>query len=112
MVDERADLVDERVGVGREAEELRELAHDDRDREPVHVADLHLAREQVGDEAELAETEPDLDQADEQRQHAGEHDRALRDRSVTSSGVIAAKISGDTEESGPSTSTRDGPKTA
>ncbi len=31
---------------------------------------------------------------------------------ATTSGVIAAKISGDTDESGPSTSTRDGPKTA
>ena len=31
---------------------------------------------------------------------------------ATSSGVIAAKISGETEESGPSTSTRDGPKIA
>ena len=31
---------------------------------------------------------------------------------ATSSGVMAAKISGDTDESGPSTSTRDGPKTA
>ena len=31
---------------------------------------------------------------------------------VASSGTIAAKISGDTEESGPSTSTRDGPKIA
>ena len=30
----------------------------------------------------------------------------------TASGTIAAKISGETEESGPSTSTRDGPKTA
>ena len=29
-----------------------------------------------------------------------------------SSGTIAAKISGEIEESGPSTSTRDGPKTA
>ena len=31
---------------------------------------------------------------------------------ATSSGAIAAKISGDTEESGPRTSTRDGPKIA
>ena len=30
----------------------------------------------------------------------------------TASGTIAAKISGDTDESGPSTSTRDGPKSA
>ena len=56
-------LVDEAVGVGREAEQLGELAHDDRDREPVHVADLHLLGEQVGDEAELAEAEADLDRA-------------------------------------------------
>ena len=33
--------------------------------EAVHVADLHLLGEQVGDEAELAEPEPDLDEADE-----------------------------------------------
>ena len=59
---ERAHLVDEAVGVGREPEELRQLADDDRDRQPVHVADLHLAREQVGDEAELAEAEADLDE--------------------------------------------------
>ena len=31
---------------------------------------------------------------------------------VAMSGTIAAKISGDTEESGPSTSTRDGPRIA
>ena len=31
---------------------------------------------------------------------------------ATSSGVMAAKISGDTEESGPSTRMRDGPKHA
>ena len=31
---------------------------------------------------------------------------------ATTSGAIAAKISGETDESGPSTSTRDGPKIA
>ena len=31
---------------------------------------------------------------------------------VTSSGVIAARISGEIEESGPSTSTREGPNIA
>ena len=51
-------LGDEPVGVGREAEELGQLADDDGDRQPVHVADLHLLREQVGDEAELAEPKP------------------------------------------------------
>ena len=105
-------LVDEAVGVGREPEQLRELAHDDRDREAVHVADLDLAREQVGDEPELAEPEPISISADEQGEHPGERDRASPASPPTSSGVIAAKISGDTDESGPSTSTRDGPKTA
>ncbi len=65
-LDERPQLVDEPVGVGGEAEQLRQLADDDRDREAVHVADLHLAREQVGDEAQLGDAEPDLDEADEQ----------------------------------------------
>ena len=37
---------------------------------------------------------------------------ALPGSPVTSKGVIAAKINGDTDESGPSTRTRDGPKTA
>ena len=31
---------------------------------------------------------------------------------ATSSGVMAAKISGETDESGPRTSTRDGPRSA
>ncbi len=76
VLDELADLVTEAVGVGREPEELRELAHDDRDGEPVHVADLHFTREQVGDETELGDTEGDLDEADEQGQHPREHDGA------------------------------------
>ena len=42
-VDEGPDLVDEAVGVGREPEQLGQLADDDRDRQAVHVADLDLA---------------------------------------------------------------------
>jgi hypothetical protein len=37
---------------------------------------------------------------------------ALPGSSTTASGVIVARIRGDTDESGPSTSTFDGPKTA
>ena len=75
---ERLQLAEERVGVGREPEQLRQLSDDDRDPEAVHVADLHLFREQVGDEPELAEAEADLDQADEDRQHARQDDRRPR----------------------------------
>ena len=77
----------------------------------VHVADLDLAREQVGDEPELAEAEPDLDEPDDEREHPGERDRGRRVVG-DASGVIAARISGDSDESGPSTSTRDGPNIA
>ena len=110
---ELLDLVDEAVGVGREAEQLRQLADDDRDRQAVHVPDLHLLREQVGDEPELAEPEPDLDRA----RRAARASRRARSPSpgsppATSSGVIAAKISGEIDESGPSTSTREGPNSA
>ena len=52
-VDERVRLVDQSVGVGREAEQLRQLADQDRQRQPVHVADLGRLGEQVGDEPEL-----------------------------------------------------------
>ena len=72
--EERLDLVDEAVRVGGEAEELGELADDDGDRQPVHVADLDLLGEQVGDEPQLAEPQADLDEADHERQHAGEGD--------------------------------------
>ena len=37
---------------------------------------------------------------------------AGRCRSATSSGVMATKISGETDESGPRTRTRDGPSSA
>ena len=45
-------LADEPVRVGREAEQLRQLADEDRQGEAVHVADLGRLGQQVGDEAE------------------------------------------------------------
>ena len=71
-------LVHEVVCVCGEAAQLGELADDDRDGEAVHVADLDLARQQVGHESELADTEADLDQAHEDRQHPGERDGGRR----------------------------------
>ena len=111
-VEERPHLLDEAVGVGREPAQLGQLADDDGDRQPVHVSDLDLLREQVGDETELRDPEPDQDQPDHDRHHPGERDRPSPDRPATASGAMAAKISGDTDESGPSTSTRDGPMSA
>ena len=58
-----------------EAEQLRELTHDDRDAQADHVADLNLLREQVGHEAQLPEPQPDLDRGDQQRQHPSENDQ-------------------------------------
>ena len=70
-------LLHESVGVGREAEQLGELTDDDRDREAVHVADLDLARQQIGDEAELRDAHRELHGADEQREHPGQRDGAV-----------------------------------
>ena len=47
------ELVDEPVGVDGEPEQLGQLADEDRQREPVHVADLGRLGQQVGDEPEL-----------------------------------------------------------
>ena len=77
-VHEGLDVFDEVVPVGGETEQLRELADDDRHAQAHHVADLHLLREQVCDEAQLADPEPDLDRAHEQRQEAGEGDELGR----------------------------------
>ena len=53
-VEEGLHLGEERVRRGREPEQLRQLSDDDRDGQAVHVADLHLLGEEVGDEPELA----------------------------------------------------------
>ena len=53
--DERPGLVDQPVGVDGEAEQLGQLADDDRQRQPVHVADLGRLGQQVGDEPEVGE---------------------------------------------------------
>lgn len=73
-LDEARELVAEAVGVDREPEQLGKLAHGDRHREAVHVPDLHLPREQVGDETELAEPQSDLDETDEDGQQPRERD--------------------------------------
>ena len=79
--------------------------------EPVHVADLHLLREQVGDEAELADARARSRSAPTSIASIPASAIAVAGSSpATTSGVIAAKISGDTDESGPSTRTRDGPE--
>ena len=59
----------------------------------------------------LPSPEADLDEAHHERQHAGEGDRAGRVVGHEQR-VMAAKMSGETDESGPRTSTRDGPRSA
>ena len=65
MLEPRDDLGAERGRVGREPAQLRQLPHDDRDGEPVDVADLDLARQQIGDEPEPAQSHRELRDADE-----------------------------------------------
>ncbi len=74
---EGLELGTEALGVRREPEELGQLAHDDEEGETVHVADLHLTREQVGDEAEASYPQPDLDESDDDGEHPGQRDGTM-----------------------------------
>ena len=86
-LEEGPDVLEEVVAVGREAEELGQLADHDRDGQAVHVADLDLAGEQVGHEAELAQPQAHLDQA----HHEGEHPR----QGDGAAGVVGDQQRGD-----------------
>ena len=74
MDEEGLELRPEALGVGREAEQLGQLADDDDERQPVHVAHLHLVGQEVGHEAEAGESHADLDEGDDHGQHAGQGD--------------------------------------
>ena len=67
----------ESLGIGGESEELGQLSDDDHQSEPVHVADLHLVREEIGDEPQPRHAEADLDERHDDREHAGEGDRLV-----------------------------------
>ncbi len=76
--EEGLDFGTEALGVGREAEELRQLPDDDHEGETVHVPDLDFVREEVGDEPQFRDAEPDLDESDDQGQHAGQGDLSVQ----------------------------------
>jgi hypothetical protein len=59
-------------------EELRELADQDRSRQPVHVTDHRRLRDQVGDEAQLAYPREQGHPARQKRERRAERDGALR----------------------------------
>ena len=112
-LDEAGDLAEEPVGVDREPEQLRQLADQDGQRQPVHVADHRRPGQQVGDEAQPGHAGDDRDR--------GDHQGASTDASATArsgsppdttSGRIVAAIIGPSDESGPRTRIRDGPNSA
>ena len=75
---ESGDVADQRVGVHREAEQLRELADQDRERETRHVADLGRLGEQVGNEAQLRHPGQDHRAADQEGEHRRQGDGTRR----------------------------------
>ena len=85
---------------------------EDREREPVHVADHRRLREQVGDEAEPQQPAEDHERADEEREREASSIARAGSPWAPRSGRIVAAIMGPSDESGPSTRIRDGPKTA
>ena len=68
-LDERLRLGDEPVCIGREAEQLRQLADEDRQGQAVHVADLRGLGQQVGDEPETPDGPEEHQPPDHQREH-------------------------------------------
>ena len=74
LLDGRDDLADQPVGRDGEAAQLADLADEDREREPVHVADHRRFGQQVRDEPELGGTGRDHEDADEDRLGRGEDD--------------------------------------
>ena len=77
-LDESDQVTNEVFAFDLEPEELRELAHQDGDRETVHVADHRRLGDEVGDEAELGHGRQDHDGADHEGKHRRERDRLLR----------------------------------
>ena len=98
-------LVDHRVAVHREAEELRDLTDDHHERYPVQVADADRFREQIGDET----------QADDRRRTTSAAPMSIASRPASATarsgspperGSIEAAMIGASAESGPSTRVR------
>ena len=110
--DERLRLRDEPVGVGGEPEELRQLADDDRDRRG-RSCSRPGPPWRAGRRRSRACRSRDRSRSPRRTAPSSRRARSRSaDRRPASSGTIAAKISGETDESGPSTSTRDGPNRA
>ena len=82
-------------------------------REAVHVADLDLLGEEVGDEPQLPEPESDLDRGRPATPACRRERRAIAGSPAIVSGDDRREDQrAETDESGPSTRTRDGPNSA
>ena len=97
-------------GVDREPEQLRELADEDGQRDPVQVADPDRLRQQLREQPEPQDAEGDAERAGDQRERRGEIEGRVPDRPRASGATVAAMIAAS-DESGPSTRIRLGPKT-
>jgi hypothetical protein len=71
------DVADEALRIDREAEQLGQLADDDRDRQPGQVAHPDRHRQQVGDETQAADPGGDADRPDHQCEHPRESDAGM-----------------------------------
>ena len=76
--DEPLDRADHVVRRDGEPEELRQLAGQDHEGDPVHVADPDRPREQVGEEAEARRRREEAEGAGHHRDRRGELDRPAR----------------------------------
>ncbi len=96
--------------IGAEPEQPGQLADDDDQRDAVEVAVADRRGQQVGQEAEPRDARRDDDHPDDDRQQPARV--TARASSPAASGTIAAAMSGTSDESGPRTRIRDGPRSA
>ena len=95
--------------VDREPEQLRELADEDGQRDPVQVPDPDRLRQQLREQAEAQDAERDAERAGDEREGRGEI--LARAVSPRASGATVAAMIAASDESGPTTRIRLGPNT-
>ena len=78
LLDDSPRLAQRSVRGDGEAEELRDLAQQHRQRDAVHVAIADRLREQLGDEAQTRQARGNAHDAGDNRHHSGQRDRTLR----------------------------------
>jgi hypothetical protein len=86
-----------------DADQLGRLAHENRERDSIHVPVADWLREKLGDEPQTRDASKDANCAGDDRDHSSKRDGGA-------SGAVTPRMTAANAESGPSTRMRLGPK--